>query len=110
MILISLFWILFLTAQEAPSIEVYQVERSGYLEIWAKNPEIYPVTIELSAELENLSSDKTIPLTDVLEPESDRKLIRLDPINNRRAWNFDTRFATYKGDVFAKHDDERKTS
>lgn len=60
----------------------------------------------MSAELDNLSSDKSIPLTDVLQPKSNRKLIRLDPISRRDAWNFDTRFATYKGDVFAKHQDD----
>lgn len=98
-----LIWIQFV--QEAPSIEVYQVERNGYVEIWARNPHIYPVTIELSAELENLSSDKSIPMTDVLKPKSNRKLVRLDPISPRDAWNFDTRFATYKGDVFAIHQD-----
>lgn len=98
-----MIWIQFV--QEAPSIEVYQVERNGYVEIWARNPHIYPVTIELSAELENLSSDKSIPMTDVLKPKSNRKLVRLDPISPRDAWNFDTRFATYKGDVFAIHQD-----
>ncbi len=107
MALISFFWFFFIQiAQEAPQIEVYQIDRSNYVEIWARNPHIYPVTIELSAELENLSSDKSIPMTDVLKPKSNRKLVRLDPINGREAWNFDTRFATYKGDVFARHQDD----
>ena len=30
----------------------------------------------------------------------------MDPINKNRRWNFDTRFATYKGDVYAQHQDD----
>ena len=73
MILFPLIWLLLTVQQEAPRIEVYQVDKPGYVELWAKNPEIYPVTIELSAELENLRSDKSIPLTEVLKPNSKSK-------------------------------------
>lgn len=106
MTFVSILWMLVLNLQEVPQIEVYQVEKPGYVEIWARNPHVYPVTIELTAELENLSSDKLIPHTDVLSPESNSKLVRLDPINDSSAWNFDTRFVTYKGDVFAQHQDD----
>ena len=106
MVIILIIWMIFQSVQEAPKIEVYQVERNGYIQIWAKNPHIYPVTIELSAKLENLSSDKTIPLTDVLPPNSDRILVHLNQINRRNGWNFETTFATYMGDVNAQHLDE----
>jgi len=104
--IISIIWMTLLGVQEAPQVEVYQAEKNGYVEIWAKNPHIYPVTIELSAQLENLSSDKSIPLTSVLEAESDQILVRLNQINRRDGWNFETKFATYMGDIFAQHQND----
>lgn len=106
MIIVQLLLLLFLVSQEEPEVEVYQVEYSGYVEIWARNPHIYPVTIELTAELENLNTDKLIPLTEVISANGNQKLVRLDPKDRTKAWNFDTRFAAYKGDVFARHEDD----
>lgn len=86
-------------------VEVYKLEKNGVIEIWAVNPNIYPMTIELSASLHNLRSDKPLPHIEVLKYDREEKLFTLVPVDPAKAWNFETNYTTYKGDVFARHDD-----
>lgn len=88
----------------AQQIELYQVDREDRVEIWAKNPHIYPVTIEISAELTNLVPNKSIPFLEVLPPKSNLELLELVPESPQKAWEYTTDYMSYMGNIHAKHD------
>ncbi|MBO6795170.1 MAG: M23 family metallopeptidase [Balneolaceae bacterium] len=104
-----IFLILLLTlgfdTTQHKEVEVFKREINGVIEIWAMNPNIYPVTVELSATLTNLNSDKPLPHIEVLTYDREEKLFTLVPVDPAKAWNFETNYITYTGDVYARHDD-----
>lgn len=102
--MIVLLLTLLLTVSSHQEVEVYKLEKNGVIEIWAVNPNIYPVTIELSASLTNLNSDKPLPHVEVLKYDREEKLFTLIPVDPASPWNFETNYITYKGDVHARHD------
>ena len=106
--MISVIWIWFLTffitPQEKPTIDVYQVEKGRYVEVWAKNSHFYPVTVHLDVEEENMKSDRVIPLTTVVPHNTEKLLTRMYPGDPQQPWEYRTKYASYMGDIFAKPD------
>ena len=109
--MISFHLILFLLTavalpeQQVPEIEVYQVERDDKIEIWARNRNIYPVTLTLHIDKQNLSSNKPFPVLDVINAKSSKKLLELAIENPRRAWEYNTSYSFFMGNALSKHDD-----
>ena len=92
------------TPQEKPDIEVFQVEKARYVEVWAKNSKLYPVTVQLNVALENMKADRVLPLTTVISGNTERIVTRLYPADPKKPWRYTTRFATYMGDINATPD------
>lgn len=105
MVTIVLWIPVWVVAQEAPEIEVYQVNREKYVELWAKNPEVYPVTLTLLAELENMKSDRPLPATQVLPAHEACIVARLYPADPSKQWGYRTSAQSYMGGIDAVHDD-----
>lgn len=95
----------FSSSQEKPTVEVYNVEKEDGIEVFAKNMNVYPVTLELEIEMENLTSSTRMPLTMALAPESNVKITDLRVKAQNKKWGFSTNFAYYMGSIFAKHND-----
>lgn len=91
--------------QEKPTVEVYNVEKEGSVEVHARNLNPYPVTLELKIELENLRSSKRLPLTQVLAPGSDVELLELTSKNSKEKWGFSSNYTYFMGSIFAEHTD-----
>ena len=87
-------------------IQIYQVERDGYIEVFGKNPNQFPVTIELDIAYKNLQPSRQLPFEDVLNARSDRKLMQLDIPERNVTWEFNTTYSYYMGNIFARHDDD----
>lgn len=92
-------------AQNSSAVEVYRVEREDRLEVYAKNSNIYPVTIELDLRIENLTPDKKLPYTTMISPRNDKKLMDLTFDNKEEGWGYRSTFRYYMGNIFARHND-----
>lgn len=91
-------------AQSKESVELYW-EGENPVKVFARNSNIYPVTVEVKFDLTNLESVKRNPvimgvpaLSEVLVTNLHKKEIHL-------GWSFDTEVKFYMGDVNARHDD-----
>lgn len=108
--MIKLFWIplifvSFLMPQEMDSVTVYRAERIDRLQIFAKNENLFPVTIEVNFDLQNLEADRYLPITDVLKPFSNVHLLDLKFTETSFDWDYETTYSFYMGNIFAEHDD-----
>lgn len=104
------FWflLLFSTAifsQDNGNVEIYRVEKEDRLEIYAKNMNIYPVTIEVDLNIENLTPDKALPHTTIIPPQHDKKIMDLVYNNKEEGWGLSSSFSYYVGNIFARHND-----
>lgn len=88
---------------EKGSVELYQIEREGLIEIHGKNFNEYSVTVEVDLELTNMRSNKINPFTMVLAPKSDVKLTELVVKRKDKGWSYETSYGFQMGDIFAKH-------
>ena len=86
-------------------VEVYQVEQDGKIELYGKNPNSFPVTIELNIDYKNLRLSRQVPFAEVINARTDKKLLDLDIAQNNVKWEFSTNYSYYMGSIFAKHDD-----
>lgn len=91
--------------QEEQTVDVYNVEIEGGIEVYAKNSNVFPVTLELNIELENLSSSKRLPIILALDPKSDVKIINLKVKDTSKKWGLNSKYSYYMGDIFADHSD-----
>ncbi len=46
--------------QHSTTVELYKEEKEDHIEIYARNQNVYPVTIEIELEIENLRPDRPI--------------------------------------------------
>lgn len=103
---IILFIGAYLSATELrEGVEVYSVEKKGRIELFAKNENLYPVTLELNVDHSNIRPTKRLPIIDVIEAQSEKKLVDLRVADDKKGWEFSTKYSYYMGSVFAKHDD-----
>lgn len=93
------------SGRQEQTVEVYRVERNGVVELHARNKNIYPVTIELDSELNNMSSSKKLPLSDVIKGKSEKMITILTPVREDEKWEFKSSYKYYMGSIFAKHND-----
>lgn len=103
-----LFLLLFTTAflfQENGNVEIYRVEQEDRLEVYAKNTNIYPVTIEVDLRIENLTPDKKLPYTTTISARNNKKIMELEFANKEQGWGFRSSFRYYMGNIFARHND-----
>ncbi len=106
----KLIWVTFVllflgSGRQEQTVEVYRVEKDGVVELHARNKNIYPVTIELDAELNNMSSSKRLPLSDVINGRSEKLIAILSPVRENEKWEFKSSYKYYMGSIFAKHND-----
>lgn len=101
---IFMIWLIILPGflQEQPDVEVYQVEKGRYVEVWAKNNEPYPVTMMLSVELDNMKADRPLPLTSVIPNGTNQVVTRLYPADPEKPWKYNVRYGSFMGDIYAK--------
>lgn len=78
---------------------------SGGVALSARNLESYEVTITLTAQLENMRPDRTLPLTLTLSGRGSRVLVTLRAASARRPWRYEYRYYWTYGTTDASHDD-----
>lgn len=105
------FWLIvfllsFTIGQDEGTVEVYRVEKDEHIELHVKNTKIYPVTLELNADIENLEPGKRLPLIEYVSPNENRKLLNLRFTDKANGWNLRTRYRYYMGNIFAQHNDD----
>lgn len=93
------------SGRQEQTVEVYRVEKDGVVELHARNKNIYPVTIELNSELNNMSSSKKLPLYDVIKGNSEKMITILTPVRKEEKWEFKSSYKYYMGSIFAQHTD-----
>lgn len=87
-------------------VEVRSVEKEGHIELIASNENLYPVTLELKVEYSNIKPSKSLPVIEVIEGQSEKKLVDLRIVSDRKGWEFNTKYSYYMGSIFAEHDDD----
>lgn len=100
LLLLSLGWF-----QENGRVEIYRVEKEDRLEIYARNTNIYPVTVELDFELENLTPSRGLPYTGYLSAQNNQKIMELYYSDKRAGWDYRSKYRYYMGNIFARHND-----
>lgn len=103
-ILITTLLSSFLNAQDK-SVEVFRVEKEGAIELYGKNSNYFPVTVELDLDLTNMKSSQSNPLTVIIEGKSEVKLTDLMVEKESSKWGMKYSYLFYRGSIFAKHDD-----
>lgn len=91
--------------QQSQDVEVFRVDTEESIELHARNKNVFPVTIELNAEYENMWPSKPLPHVDVLAAGETKKLIELSQVDKTKAWEFNTRYSYFMGNVNARHND-----
>jgi len=94
-----------LLSQDNGNVEIYRVEQEDRLEVYAKNTNIYPVTIEVDLKIENLTPDKSLPYTTTISARNNKKIMDLVYDNKEQGWRFSSSFRYYMGNIFARHND-----
>lgn len=102
---ILLFLLTGLIRQDQGNVEVYRVEKDDHLEIYARNTNIYPVTIELDFELEHLKPNKNLPYIGFLRSQNNQKIMELSYTDKQAGWDYRSKYRYYMGNIFARHND-----
>ncbi|MCP9290285.1 M23 family metallopeptidase [Gracilimonas sediminicola] len=102
---VILFLIAGLLSQDKGSVEVFRIEKEEHIELHARNTNLYPVTIELDADIDKLEPQKKLSLVDFLPANSNRLLVRFTYKDLKEGWNLNTRYRYYMGNIFARHND-----
>lgn len=90
-------------AQNTGNVEIYRVEQDDRLEVFVKNTNIYPVTVEVDLKIENLTPSKNLPYTTTIPPRNNKKIMDLRYANKAEGWRFSSSFQYYMGNIFAQH-------
>ncbi|MEX2603164.1 MAG: M23 family metallopeptidase [Gracilimonas sp.] len=106
----KLIWIVFIPLffifpQDRNSVSVYRVENDEGIDVYVRNNNIYPVTIELELELENLEPDKNLPFISHIAPNSATKVLTLAFKDKSEGWDYRSKYKYYMGSIFAQHND-----
>jgi len=102
--LIVTFFVGFQGVQEK-SVTVYSLEKEEGIELYGKNTNFYPVTIDLDLNLQNMSSSKGDPIVTIIGGRSEVKLTDLKLIKKDASWSMKYNYLFYKGSIFANHND-----
>jgi len=103
---LSLFiLVLLLFQQDSKTVEIYRVEREDRLEVFARNSNIYPVTVELNVEVEHLKPNRNLPYIGVVPAKGNEKLLDLMFTDKEKGWNVRSSYTYYPGNIFAHHQD-----
>lgn len=101
--LVSLLSYFNLRAQQ--SVQVYNIEADNGLILNAKNENLFPVTLVLELELENMKPDVRKPYIFIVEPKSDVRIMALNVIEQTEAWTYESQYVYYMGNIYARHND-----
>lgn len=101
--LISLLSHFYLQAQN--TVQLYNIEAENGLILNAKNENLFPVTIKVKLELENLKPDVRKPYIFIVEPQSDVRIMALNVLDEAEAWTYRSEYVYYMGNIYARHDD-----
>ncbi len=93
------------TGQVADSLQLKRIEGDDYIDLVFINKNIYPVTVELNIESQNLLTNRSMPLRDVIQARSQKNVIRLQLDDKRQPYKVSTNYTWHLGNIFAKHDD-----
>lgn len=106
--MISIILILLLGLLESnqvnDSLELRRVEQDGYVELVLINRNSYPVTVELSANINNLRASRRLPVIDFIKGNKQKMVLRLDVIDRSDSYSYRTNYKWYLGNVFARPD------
>jgi hypothetical protein len=103
--LLIIVFLLGLLIQDEGSVEMYRVEKEDYIELHAKNSNLFPVTVELNLELEHLKPSRKLPVIDYLPANQNKKMLDLTFTDIEKGWNMRSMYRFYMGSIFAKHKD-----
>lgn len=101
--LISLVSLVHLQAQH--TVQVYNTEAENGLVLNAKNDNLFPVTIDLELELDNMQPDVRRPYIFIVEAKSDVRIMGLNVVKKAEAWNYRSEYVYYMGNIYARHND-----
>lgn len=106
-ILLALFISLFVGFQSSQeeTVNIYRVEIENGFEIYGKNTNYFPVTVELDFDLSNMTSSKGDPIVTTIDGKSEIKLTDLKVKKENESWGMSYRSTFYQGSIFVKHDD-----
>ncbi len=88
------------------SVTIDKREIKNGVALYASNTNYYPVTIELEADLTNMTSSENNPLVTVLKGRSEEKIAELKVKDLKSSWEMKYSYIFYQGSIFAKHNDK----
>lgn len=88
------------------SVTIDKREIKNGVALYASNTNYYPVTIELEADLTNMTSSENNPLVTVLKGRSEEKIAELKVKDLKSSWGMKYSYIFYQGSIFAKHNDK----
>ncbi|MTI88218.1 MAG: M23 family metallopeptidase [Balneolaceae bacterium] len=98
------FLLLLVAFQEKDSVTLFTQDKKDHIEVFAHNADIYPVTIEVFFNLENLKANKKLPYITTLNPNQRKHIVDLMKMKDKN-WNFESSIRYYMGSIYARHDD-----
>ncbi|OAN64615.1 hypothetical protein A8B79_00265 [Balneola sp. EhC07] len=88
------------------SVTIEKREIKNGVALYASNSNYYPVTIELDAELTNMTSSESNPLITVLNGRSKEKIAEMKVKDPKSSWGMKYSYIFYQGSILAKHNDK----
>lgn len=90
--------------QDEQSVIIYRQDKIDRIEIYAKNNNIYPVTVEVNFELQNLKPTEKLPYTTELRARENANILDLQKEGKNKEWNYRSSLRYFMGSVQARHD------
>lgn len=88
------------------SVTIEKREIKNGVALYASNSNYYPVTIELDAELTNMTSSESNPIIKVLNGRSKEKIAEMKVKDPKSSWGMKYSYIFYQGSILAKHNDK----
>ena len=94
-----------ITAIQDSSVVIYNQETKEGIVLNARNKNSYPVTVELTLDLDNMKASRNGKIIDVLKSHNEKSLVSLFVDDKSEKYGVKYSYTYYMGSIFAKHDD-----
>lgn len=101
--IVFLPWILLAGILKPDPISLNTQREGDKVHFIAENPNFFPVTVELDLKVQNIITKDAFPIIRVLPPNSTQSLTEVTINDASKAWNYETSYIFYTGDINAKH-------
>ncbi len=105
LVLFFLSLVTLVSSIQESTVVIYNQEIEEGVVINGRNKNFYPVTVELTLDLDNMRASRKGKIIDVLKANDEKSLVSLSVADKSEKYGVKYNYTYYMGSIFAKHDD-----